>query len=165
MKQTGYWWLAYEFRNLLFSCDACNSAKSDRFPLIEGATALEPEQSPDEVEEHQMLVDPLREDPGAHLTFVRTGGRYQLAPRSERGRVTIEVLGLRRDGLKDLYQQHVSETLAAVIRDYRRDKKRGDRNGVRRARDRAKRLCVREKRFSLLALCCFLEQGVVTLPR
>lgn len=42
----GYWWLAYTWENLLFSCRNCNQspAKLDKFPLRVGSTALQAEE-------------------------------------------------------------------------------------------------------------------------
>jgi uncharacterized protein (TIGR02646 family) len=35
----GYWWLAYDFANLYFACQNCNSPKKDHFPLVDGTVA------------------------------------------------------------------------------------------------------------------------------
>lgn len=64
----GYWWLAYRFDNLYFSCASCNRPKKDRFPLQTGTRPLVPEEDPRTVTESQLLLDPGVDDVEAHLT-------------------------------------------------------------------------------------------------
>ncbi len=40
LKHYGYYWLAYEWTNLLQSCEACNRAKSNQFPLWDESTRV-----------------------------------------------------------------------------------------------------------------------------
>jgi len=39
-KHYGYYWLAYEWTNLLQSCEACNGKKSNHFPLSDEKTRV-----------------------------------------------------------------------------------------------------------------------------
>jgi hypothetical protein len=101
----GYFWLAYDWRNLLPSCIKCNRpartsdgrlvGKSTRFP-VKGARAT----SPGEIErEEPMLINPLLEDPGNHLDMdVETGVLFH---KSERGHICIKILDLNREGLPE----------------------------------------------------------------
>ena len=101
----GYYWLAYDWSNLLPSCIACNQAsknkakrtnsakpmkfgKHNRFP-VKGKHA----QTPDEVEREQpLLLNPTVDDPSEHLRIdTRTG---QMLACSERGRMSIQVFAL-----------------------------------------------------------------------
>lgn len=57
----GYWWLAWTWENLFFSCTSCNSGyKRTHFP-ISGAPL--PPLSWDPGAERALLIDPSREDP------------------------------------------------------------------------------------------------------
>lgn len=95
LKKPGYYWLAYEWENLLFSCDECNtSCKKNLFPLA----------NPDSRDignrdissEDPLLVNPATEDPGAYIAF----HKEMAVPRmvdgmpSAKGMRTIDVLGL-----------------------------------------------------------------------
>jgi uncharacterized protein (TIGR02646 family) len=95
-----YWWLAYEWANLYASCTECASLKGLRFP-VEGARA-KPPRAPSKKREitepvdRGVLLDPCADDPEQHLLFLDDG---QVAGTTDRGRVTIEVLGLNRTAL------------------------------------------------------------------
>jgi uncharacterized protein (TIGR02646 family) len=88
-----YWWLAYSWDNLVFSCQSCNRAKRTRFPVV--GKRLEPG---DPVgAEQPLLLNPYgADDPSEHLRFEVDG---TVRPISERGDVTIEVLALNRPDL------------------------------------------------------------------
>lgn len=108
-----YWWLAWTWENLVFSCDHCNRFhKSDQFPLRHEAHRLSPKGAPPG-KERPLLIDPgdPSEDPAAHLVYRRLTSReddWWVMPRngSLRGAKTIEVLGLNNDALRDLYSAH-----------------------------------------------------------
>lgn len=104
-RHLGYYWLAYQWDNLLPSCLACNrpgtdpkglaSGKWDRFPVgngfwAEGGAATE--------NEKPLLLNPWKDNPRDHLIFDQTG---IIGHKSERGRATWEILGLNRDGLPE----------------------------------------------------------------
>ncbi len=118
----GYWWLAWRWENLFFSCRNCNQAsaggagKLDKFPLEVTSGVLEPEQDPNGADagvERPLLIDPARESGVDHIEFVRRSeaGRRRWIPvpraRSARGAKMIECCVLDRDDLLDLYEEHV----------------------------------------------------------
>jgi len=92
----GYYWLSYDWTNLLFSCEICNRTyKKNEFPL---GNELTRKLSHDHVNllanEDRLLIDPTIEDPAIFMTFrqevpVPVGG-------SAKGAKTIEVLELDR---------------------------------------------------------------------
>src|SRR5215471_18439838 len=103
-KHPGYYWLAYDRENLLPSCIACNRPKRvgdrrvgkwNRFPVT-GTHASTPD---DVAREQPMLLNPLvsDDDPALHMTFDPATGR--LVGKTDRGRTTIEILDLNREGL------------------------------------------------------------------
>jgi len=100
----GYFWLAYRLWNLLPSCISCNRpvkgpngivrGKWDRFPVA-GSYAVSC--SDDLQREKPLLLNPYEDDPNRHLSFdVKTG---MVTHKSSRGKVTIDTLGLNREGL------------------------------------------------------------------
>lgn len=101
----GYFWLAYEWKNLFPSCIDCNrrryhgddgeqAGKADIFP-ISGKRAEKPG---DEAGEQPLLIDPGSDDPNEHLEFLPDG---LIKPKTQIGAETIKVFGLnRREPLK-----------------------------------------------------------------
>lgn len=94
----GYYWLAYDWRNLLLSCAECNRRyKKTYFPLAD-PTKQARSHHDDLARERPLFVDPVGQNPRDHIRFVEdlpTGI-------TEEGRVTIEGIGLRRNqGLQD----------------------------------------------------------------
>lgn len=88
----GYYWLAYDWRNLLLSCNPCNLKKSTRFP-VNGHHTSEPG---GEHVENPLLLNPLWDDPEQHLCVDKTG---VMIPRTDRGLACITVCGLNRPDL------------------------------------------------------------------
>jgi hypothetical protein len=107
MNHPGYFWLAYEWSNLLPSCIDCNryrnhgidqpqgAGKADRFP-VQGQYACVPAQLHEEV---PLLIDPSKVNPALHIEFHPDG---TVSGKTEQGRRTIELFGLNlREGLKE----------------------------------------------------------------
>lgn len=107
----GYFWLAYRWDNLFPACIACNrpgsgpdgikSGKWDCFPVAK-FRALRPG---DEKKEAPLLLNPWLDNPNDHLTF--DDDLAVLGSKTERGRETIRILGLNRDGLVELRRQAI----------------------------------------------------------
>lgn len=107
VQHPGYYWLAYDWRNLLPSCQRCNqwrvdtrSGKANFFP-VNGTHATKPG---DEAHEKPLLLNPssnaVDDDPSDHLKLEETG---ILTPKnmSERGQATIDIFGLNARSLPD----------------------------------------------------------------
>jgi len=98
LGRPGYYWLAYEWSNLFFSCQLCNQRyKANLFPLVNpNGRAL---CHADEIaNEKPLFVNPC-EDPEDHISFQR-----ELAVplrQSRMGRTTINTLGLNRPRLQE----------------------------------------------------------------
>lgn len=106
LKKPGYFWLAYEWTNLLFCCEVCNSrGKKNLFPLSNpAARAHGPGDDLDA--ERPMFVDPAHEDPGAHIGFRE---EYPFAVNgSPRGEATWKALGLDREELAEMRRDHLA---------------------------------------------------------
>jgi uncharacterized protein (TIGR02646 family) len=92
----GYYWLAYDWNNLLYSCEICNrSFKKNQFPLTAEATRKSSHiHANNLVNEDRLLINPNEEDPRAFITFreevpVPVGG-------SVKGITSIKAFGLER---------------------------------------------------------------------
>lgn len=87
-----YWWLTYSWDNLYPACADCIRTRGTRFPVA-GSRAT----AADELAaEAPLLLDPIGDDPDEHLHYQRDGS---VAPLSDRGRHSIELLALNRDSL------------------------------------------------------------------
>jgi hypothetical protein len=126
----GYYWLAYDFHNLLPACIACNrragdaasgtnTGKSDIFPTLDDHWAARPEEVP---AEQPALLNPWLDNPAEHLVFDPDTG--VVAGITERGRITVRLLGLNRDGLPEQRKkacEDVRRTVQISIGDAARD--------------------------------------------
>jgi uncharacterized protein (TIGR02646 family) len=114
----GYYWLAYDWHNLLPSCAACNRpnktrqglrvGKWNRFPVV-GFRAIAPGEEPNE---KALFLHPVIDDPQEHMVFDTTTGI--VGGTTRRGRATIKLLGLNREGLPEA-RRDVYNTMVAVI--------------------------------------------------
>lgn len=95
----GYYWLAYEWRNLLLSCAICNQRfKRSLFPLADPAIRARTHHD-DLSREDPLFLDPCETDPEAHISF-RREIPYPVDG-SPHGEATIRALGLDREGLNE----------------------------------------------------------------
>lgn len=101
IEHPGYWWLAYDWRNLLPSCIDCNRRRrhgSEDVPAgkaecfaVRGKRAVLPDD--DLSQEQALLLNPSVEgfDPKRHFEFMEDG---TLKPLTEEARYSCELLGL-----------------------------------------------------------------------
>lgn len=100
----GYYWLAYAWSNLLYTCELCNRpVKRNLFPLRDSTTrARRP--TDDLSAEEPLLIDPAGpDDPRDHIRF-RHNKPYGI---TERGRETVSTMGLGRSLLDDPRLRHI----------------------------------------------------------
>ena len=98
-----YYWLFYEWSNIIPVCHACNIRKGNRFE-IEGQEILEPQQNKEEwkadsksfLAEKSLLFHPEIDYPENHLYFTING---YLHSDNHRGKYTIETCNLNRESL------------------------------------------------------------------
>ena len=118
---TGYYWLAYEWSNLLLACSRCNGKKGIWFPLADPIAAASDHRGEIRREE-PLLLNPTSDDPTDHLRFVSSpvvGDPDASAVAdvvvpvrgSRRGRTTIERVGLNRPDLVLARREHVTDML------------------------------------------------------
>ena len=99
LGRPGYYWLAYEWENLLFCCELCNRRfKANLFPLVDPANR--PKSHRDSVaREAPLFINPTTEDPERYVSF-RKEIPYAIND-NERGKATIASLGLDRAALNE----------------------------------------------------------------
>ncbi|MES1160423.1 MAG: hypothetical protein ABUM51_06690 [Bacteroidota bacterium] len=99
LNQPGYYWLAYDWDNLLLSCQICNQRhKKNFFPLLDATKrALSHEYNLEE--ESPVFIKPDEEDPEVFIEF-----KEEIpfpVDDSLRAKTTIEKLGLDREALNE----------------------------------------------------------------
>lgn len=108
LSECGYYWLAYEWTNLLLSCADCNVRhKANLFPLAAGTRA---ESHHESIEmEHPPFINPADEDPEELIEW------HDEIPKAVDGNIRADVtlralrLGtLDRDGLVESRRQHLA---------------------------------------------------------
>jgi uncharacterized protein (TIGR02646 family) len=121
LKRPGYYWLAYIWDNLFYSCQLCNQRfKRNLFPLEDGRGRTRTHRH-DLKKEKPLLVDPSTRDPAQFIAF-RDEYAYPVGDCRE-GRTTIEVLGLNRKELADARRKHIKFLkLLVLARDLVREK-------------------------------------------
>jgi 5-methylcytosine-specific restriction endonuclease McrA len=159
LSDHGYWWLAWTWDNLMFTCPGCNrSGKNDRFPLAPGSNPLFPEDQPPG-NEQPLFIDPASEDPVSSIQFRRMakGGETHWIPvargGSPRGYETIRIARLDRSELLDLYKKHVRDEVIPSVDAVRGAITAGAdaANLIALWRDRIEPLVFRTRRFAALA--------------
>ena len=109
-RHQGYYWLTYEWSNLLLSCQQCNSFKSDKFPLAPtGKRVWVPIYKNGELSqidclansetlkaENPLLLHPEIDEPAEHFVFWPNG---EMEGVTECGKLTIELCKLNREPL------------------------------------------------------------------
>lgn len=100
----GYYWLAYDWHNLLPSCRDCNSitkkktqgrriGKGNRFPVRRFRATVPSEEG----REEPLLINPVLQNPQEHLKLKKNGLFEGLSPE---GKASIDIFGLNiRDAL------------------------------------------------------------------
>jgi uncharacterized protein (TIGR02646 family) len=99
----GYYWLAYDWDNLFFSCQICNQQfKKNYFPLedeVERATT----HTADYRRELPLLIHPSTDEPMNHITF----NRHVPVAKNKRGQVSIITFGIDRPGLNSIREAYL----------------------------------------------------------
>ncbi|TAD96948.1 MAG: hypothetical protein EAZ97_13135 [Bacteroidetes bacterium] len=132
-NHNGYYWLAYEWTNLLISCPYCNrgtNAKHNKFPIIGNRIYSENYlinkhfdidsfnlEKLQELEQ-PLLLHPEIDNPISHLIFKNNG---KILGISQRGRATIRICNLNRSLLKSRRWKKIKtvhKSLKLLIEDY-----------------------------------------------
>jgi uncharacterized protein (TIGR02646 family) len=129
----GYYWLAYDWQNLLISCITCNQImKGSHFPVINDNHARKPEEIPDEI---PLLINPVsgfdEDDPAKHFRINIEGHSPYfgiISGITQRGTTCIELFKLnKQDQLLD-GRRTAMEAAEKLIKSLKNDFKRGSIN-------------------------------------
>ena len=112
----GYYWLAYEWSNLLFCCQICNQRfKGNQFPLADEANRATSHHEAIKGEQ-PLFLDPSVEDPESVLEFCdgRDGHLFREDGGHPRRKVIIEALGLNRADLAEVRRDALSQIIQLI---------------------------------------------------
>jgi uncharacterized protein (TIGR02646 family) len=103
IKKPGYYWKAYDWDNLFFSCQICNRTyKKNYFPLAnEKKRALS--HHDDIKDESPLLIHPSQDTPESHIGFK---GEVCI-PKDDKGKKSISAYGLNREKLRLQRWEHL----------------------------------------------------------
>lgn len=134
LQHKGYYWLGFEWTNLLPSCERCNGNKSNLFPLDDETQRLSDDidkegfrkngkylfdkfQATSAIfkKEKRLLLNPELDNVEEHFIFLPNGTIYSETPE---GKMSIEVYGLNRSTLiiarKKVIDDLILELLDAI---------------------------------------------------
>lgn len=92
LQYPGYYWLAYDWDNLLLSCSICNGNKDNIFPLQDNCLRATNHHKTIESTDNTLLINPMLENPEEHIGF-REDVAYG---KTHKGRITINTVKLDR---------------------------------------------------------------------
>ncbi len=124
INQPGYYWLAYDWDNLLLSCELCNQRyKRNYFPIInEAQRAINHTFNIEN--ETPIFIHPVFDDPEEYIEF--NDNEPYAVDGNARGNITINKLALDREELNE----HRKRTLNLVIDIYELAKGYPDTNPI-----------------------------------
>jgi uncharacterized protein (TIGR02646 family) len=144
LVKPGYYWLAYNFDNLYFSCNRCNTSyKKNYFPLADESTRAK-NHTENIANEDPLIINPSVE-PSTHLVFKRE--KIKAKGKSIKGKETIKRTGLNRKLLSQERLEYLLllDTLAKVAR--------GKSAEAMEAQNHFKRISKKENVFSYMVIC------------
>ena len=110
LTRPGYYWLAYDWNNLFFSCEICNQKfKGNYFPL-EDETKRTKNHTFDYREESPLLLHPSLDNPEDHITF----NRHITVAKSKKGETSIKGYGLDNVKLNRDREKHYQYILLSM---------------------------------------------------
>ncbi|WP_133299801.1 hypothetical protein [Larkinella punicea] len=111
LNRPGYYWLAYNWENLFFSCEVCNRReKKNYFPIIHEMNRAV-NHTHDILVEQPLLLHPSLDYPEKHIRF----NQHVPVALDERGKVSIEGYGLGREELNRIRERHYWAVMHSLI--------------------------------------------------
>jgi len=113
LGRPGYYWRAYAWENLFFSCELCNQRyKKNLFPLRNPRRRARSHHD-DPATEEALFIDPGTMNPEEFISF-RQEYPYAIDD-SDLGRITIDALGLEREALAERRRDHLDLLLLVKV--------------------------------------------------
>ena len=108
----GYYWKAFSWDNLFFSCQICNQIhKKNMFPLIDETLRQFDHTCAEESLDNTLLVDPSLENPETEIGFKKE----MPYPITLKGEKSIQVFGLKRNILNEARLKHLEDVSKNLV--------------------------------------------------
>jgi uncharacterized protein (TIGR02646 family) len=112
LLRPGYYWVAYEWENLFYSCQICNqSFKKNFFPLTDETKRAKSHKDQLEPLSVTLLIDPAKEDPDKHIGFRKEIPFHK----TDKGEYSIKYFGIDRDKLSEKRRKHLEEVRKNIL--------------------------------------------------
>lgn len=158
----GYWWLAYNWDNLFFSCKKCNQTKGTLFPVLNDQRVRDP--NCDVNQENPILLHPEFEDPEEFIHY-----HWDISPIGiaapigkdtvGRGSGTIRILGLDDPNLNE-ERGRILLTLHGLAVKMHYAEHIGDRDFIKQTEKQIERETRSDNNFTGLRRTYFIAQGL-----
>ena len=163
----GYFWLCYEWTNLLPSCRYCNTegGKGNQFPVLGNRVNEAPVtdnnfitdrckiNAVELLEERPLLLNPETDNVEDYFRFDKTG-KIIGTDEEGRGEMTRKICNLNRDNLlalrQEIIDEHVADIEDIVKENTSEEKSQYSFNQIKRKLDRIRQKCSSEHKFSLV---------------
>ena len=111
LQRPGYYWLAYEWDNLLFSCEVCNRRKKRNYFPVADETKRAKNHLSNLTNEKPLLINPTLSDPEKHISF----NQHIPVPLDTEGVESIRGYGLDRDKLNRVRERYLRDVSRSVL--------------------------------------------------
>lgn len=163
----GYFWLCYEWTNLLPSCRYCNTegGKGNQFPVLGHRVNEAPIEDNNFItnrckidavellEERPLLLNPETDNVEDYFRFDKTGKIFGIDAEG-RGEATRKICDLNRDNLlalrQEIIDEHVADLEDIVKENTSEEKSQYSFNQIKLKLDRIRQKCSPESKFSLV---------------
>jgi uncharacterized protein (TIGR02646 family) len=105
LHRPGYYWLAYDWHNLYFSCEICNRTHKKNFFPLENETTRAKNHTYDLSFEKPAIIDPAIDDPDQHLKF----NDHILTHKTLKGKNSIRAFGLNRRKIEEIRRDYLDK--------------------------------------------------------
>jgi len=129
INHKGYFWLAYEWTNLMLVCESCNIYKSNKFPIKNESLRISDDLIKEDFlrnnefvfenfeiqklkKEECLMLNPEIDNIEEHLKFLHTG---EIEGITEKGKKTIEVCKLNRASLTKARRKIIDDFVIEII--------------------------------------------------
>ena len=165
LEKPGYYWLAYDWNNLLLACSVCNQRhKKNLFPLVDPGKRVHIH-SGDVSQEKPVFINPAETDPAGYIAF-RKEVPYAING-NRRAQKTIKALGLRRSVLSEKRRERLDQLLflrKVLDQEVELGRTAGGREILEEARDLLQKATLDSAEYAAMARAAAAVDFRLTLP-
>lgn len=110
LNRPGYYWLAYDWQNLFFSCQICNQQYKKNYLPLDDETRRARNHTLDHLAETLAILHPAADNPADHLTF----NQHIISELTPKGKRSITGFGLARTNINRARERHLQNVSTNV---------------------------------------------------